>query len=287
LSVDKVSPAAGGRGVTRFATRGGHRLSYESSGSAAGIQVLGLHDLLADRGQMRPLADLPEASSLRLTLPDARGHGASPTISARKYPFVELAADGLAVLDAEGVRVAHVAAFGWASAIALQMAVSAPERVASLVLVEPYLPWLLRDRPEGEARRVGEHHIEAIRAAATVAEKGQTDRALDLILDVRLGAGWRDRLSKVRLGAIRRSAGNLGPLLAGMTDETPSLRDLRSVATPLTLLLPENAPADQRWTVDLLAELPQARVKLVPGESDWTAPLAHALAEPRVSPKQP
>ena len=53
--------------------------------------------------------------------------------------------------------------------------------------------------------------------AAVLAEKGQTDRALDLFLGARIGADWRERFSKPRLGAIRRSAGNLAPLLAGMT----------------------------------------------------------------------
>ena len=206
----------GGPGITRFATRGDHRLSYESSGDGAAMPVLALHDLLADRGQLRPLAESPRAAQFRLTLPDARGHGASPMLSGRAYPPSELAADALAVLDAEGLPSAHLVAIGWAAATALALAVTAPQRVASLVLAAPYLPALVVDSPDATARQIGSAHLEMMQEAADLAEKGQTDRALDLFLGARIGADWRDRFSKPRLGAIRRSAGNLAPLLAGM-----------------------------------------------------------------------
>jgi pimeloyl-ACP methyl ester carboxylesterase len=127
----------GGPGLTRFATRGDHRLSYESRGDGAGMPVLALHDLLADRGQLRPLAEPPRAALFRLTVPDARGHGASPMLSGRAYPPSELAADALAVLDAEGVPSAQLVAVGWAAATALVFAASVPLRVASLVLAAP------------------------------------------------------------------------------------------------------------------------------------------------------
>ena len=133
----------GGPGITRFATRGDHRLSYESHGDGAGIPVLALHDLLVDRGQLRSLAERPHDARFRLTLPDARGHGASPMLSGRAYPSRALAADALAVLDAEGLQRAHVVAIGWAAETALALAASAPQRVVSLVLVTNvfYVVW--------------------------------------------------------------------------------------------------------------------------------------------------
>src|SRR5215204_5389406 len=137
----------GGPGITRFATRGDHRLSYESRGNVAGIPVLALHDLLADRGQLRSLAEPPHDTLFRLSLPDARGHGASPMLSGRAYPPGELAADALAVLDAEGLPSAHLVAIGWAAATAVSLAAIAPQRVASLVLAAPHLPALLVNSP--------------------------------------------------------------------------------------------------------------------------------------------
>src|SRR4051812_3963003 len=199
----------GGPGITRFATRGEHRLSYESHGDDAAIPVLALHDLLADRGQLRSLAEPPREALYRLTLPDARGHGASPMLSGRAYSASELAADALAVLDAEGLQRAHLVTIGWAAATALVLAASVPPRVTSLVLVAPYLPGLLAKSSDAAARQTGAAHLEMMQEAADLAAKGQMDRALDLFLGARIGTDWRDRFSKPRLGAIRRSAGNL------------------------------------------------------------------------------
>ena len=255
-------------GITRFATRGDHRLSYESSGDDGATSVLALHDLLADRGQLRPLAEPPHDALFRLTLPDARGHGASPMLSGRAYPPSELAADALAVLDAEGLASAHLVAIGWGAATALALAATAPQRVASLVLAAPYLPALVADSPDAAARQMGSAHLEMIQESAVLAEKGQVDRALDLYLGMRVGADWRERFSKPRLGVIRRSAGNLAPLLAG----TIALIDpdaLNRLDVPVVLLVKDDAEVLARVTVETLASLiPRARIATVPLESD-------------------
>lgn len=240
--------------MTRFATRGSQRLSYESIGSTDGIPVLGLHDLLADRGHLRPLADALPRDRFRLTLPDARGHGASPTISAREYPAPELAADALAVLDAEGLAQVHIAAIGWGAGTALCMALLAPARVASLVLKGPFLPILLDH----------EETLATLRQAADAAEKGQADRALDLYLGMRLGPTWRDGLPKARLGAMRRAAGSLAPLLRGSMDATlpPETRD--RIQVPVTLL----------GTQDIRGDVEDARRA---SDHDWFPAMARAL----------
>jgi pimeloyl-ACP methyl ester carboxylesterase len=275
----------GGPGFTRFATRGEHRLSYESSGDRAGIQVLALHDLLADRGQLRRLIEPPHNAEFRLTLPDARGHGASPMLSGRAYHPSELAADALAVLDAEGVQSPHVVAIGWAAATALALAATVPLRVASLVLAAPYLPALVAQSPNAAARQVGSAHLEMMQEAAGLAEKGQMDRALDLFLGARIGADWRDRFSKPRLGAIRRSAGNLAPLLTGMITAIDP-HGLERLDMPIALLVKENAGALERSAVETLVSLvPRAQVTTVPLQSneqlasgsEWTEAITETL----------
>jgi pimeloyl-ACP methyl ester carboxylesterase len=262
LSVGPRPP--GGPGITRFATRDGHRLSYESSGDSGGAPVLALHDLLVDRGQLRPAAAALTDSGFRLTLPDARGHGASPMISGQNYSVQQLAADALAVLDAEGLATVQIVAFGWGAATALRLATLVPERVVSLALVAPYLPALLHDHPNDDAKRYGEALMEAIAEAATAAAKGQTDHALDLFLEIRWGADWRERLSKPRLAAIRRAAANLGPLLTGMAPEHLERDALLTIERPLTLLLRQDAPAFERWNAEALA-------LLIPGTGMQTA----------------
>jgi pimeloyl-ACP methyl ester carboxylesterase len=261
-------------------------LSYESSGDAAGIPVLALHDLLADRGQLRSLAAPPRDARFRLTLPDARGHGASPMLSGRVYPPRELAADALAVLDAEGLQSAHLVAIGWAGATALALAAAAPQRVLSLVLAAPYLPALLADGADAAARQEGSAQLDMMQEAAVLAEKGQMDRALDLFLGARMGADWRDRFSKPRLGAIRRSAGNLAPLLAGAIATPIDPAALEILDIPGALLVNADADLLERVTVETLASLmPKARITTVPrvaneslvSGSEWTEAIAEVL----------
>ena len=276
----------GGPGVTRFAQRGGHRLSYESSGAADGIPVLALHDLLADRGQLRALSESPYDALFRVTLPDARGHGASPMLSGGGYPARELAADALMILDAERLPAAHLVGLGWSASTALAVAVAAPERVTSLVLAGPYLPALVAGSSDPAAHQTARHQLVMMQEAAALADKGQTDRALDLFLGARLGADWRARFSKPRLGAIRRAAVNLGPLLSGMTGEVIDPHALTNLDVPITLLVKDDAAVLERLTIGNLASLmPLARVttlSLLPNDpltsgSEWIEAISREL----------
>jgi pimeloyl-ACP methyl ester carboxylesterase len=303
--------------VTRFASRNDQRLSYETSGEGEGMPVLALHDLLVDRGQLRPLASalsetppssggglgggaggpssvggLGREAGFRVVLPDARGHGASPMIGGHLYTATELAADALAILDAERLTTIQVVAVGWGANIALALAAAAPRRVHSLALISPYLPPLLLDHPVGEAKQYGAALQEAIAEAASAAGKGQIDRALDVYLGVRWGSGWRERLSKPRLGAIRRAAANLGPLLAGLAPEQLDRDALRAIDCPLTQFVRADAPPFERWNAEALSLLiPRSGVQTVSIGSedeghavltpDWAAVLARVLATQR------
>jgi pimeloyl-ACP methyl ester carboxylesterase len=276
----------GGPGITRFATRGEHRLSYESRGAGTATPVLALHDLLADRGQFRPLTEPPHDAAFRLTLPDARGHGASPMLSGRAYLPGELAADALAVLDAEGLPSAHLVTIGWGAATALVLAVGAPQRATSLVLAAPYLPGLAAESSDAAVRQAGSTHLEMMHEAAALAEMGQMDRALELFLGARIGTDWRDRFSKPRLGAIRRAAGNLAPLLTGMAGAPIDPDALKSLDMPVVLLIKDDAEVLERGTAEALASLaPRARITSVParspeqlaGGAEWTEAFAEAL----------
>ena len=122
--------------------------------------------------------------------------------------------------------------------------------------------------------------------AAVLAEKGQVDRALDLFLGARMGADWRDRFSKPRLGAIRRSAGNLAPLLAGTVAAPIDPDALTRLDMPVVLLVKEDAEVLERVTVETLASfIPHARIATLPpgtkdqldSGSEWTDAIAEVL----------
>jgi hypothetical protein len=112
------------------------------------------------------------------------------------------------------------------------------------------------------------------------------DRALDLFLGARIGTDWRDRFSKPRLGAIRRSAGNLAPLLAGTVGAPVDLDALKRLDMPVVLLVKEDAEVLEHLAVETLGSLvPRARITTVPAQSteqlasgwEWTEAIAEAL----------
>lgn len=252
MSVPAPRPT-GGIGISRFAQQGTHRLSYESAGATDGNAVLLLHDLLADRGSLRQLAGGLVEAGWRITLPDASGHGASPMISGRAYPLPQLVADVHAVLDAEGLASSHIVAFGWGALTALALGSERRPRASSLLLVEPYLPALLHAHPNEEAQKYGAAHLEALAQAGDAAYKGLTDRALDLYPGVRWGTGWRDRVPKHRLAAIRRGAANLSPLLALLGAAESDLEMLHRINLPVTIFTRRNGPQFEQWNAEALS----------------------------------
>ena len=276
----------GGPGVSRFVPRVQHRLSYESRGEPGAPPVLILHDLLAARGQLRDLSEALTNAGWEAVLADVRGHGASPFISGPSYPPAELAADAVAVLEAEGLPTARVVAFGWSALIALELAARFPERVGGIVLVEPYLPALLADHPNEEAQKYGAAHLEALSQAADASYKGLTDRALDLYPGVRWGTGWRDHIPRPRLGAIRRSAPSLAALLTTL-GQAATGETLAAVQTPVTMLVRRNSRNAEQWNAEALAlRVPGAGILNVeigagiPPADVWTSSIVKALGKP-------
>jgi pimeloyl-ACP methyl ester carboxylesterase len=106
------------------------RIAYEVRGH--GEPVLFVHGLGYDRRGWGPLPDLL-AAEFRVLLFDNRGVGESD-VPEGPYSVAEMAADGVAVLDAAGVERAHVLGVSLGGFIAQELALSYPGRVERLVL---------------------------------------------------------------------------------------------------------------------------------------------------------
>jgi pimeloyl-ACP methyl ester carboxylesterase len=116
------------------ASAGGLRLFYETDGKGEPLLLIpGLGD---DHRLFDPLREAAKGQH-RLILVDNRDAGVSDEASA-SYGTGEMAQDALAVVDLLGVARFHVLGVSMGGAIAQQVALQAPDRVASLVLVSTW-----------------------------------------------------------------------------------------------------------------------------------------------------
>ncbi len=122
------------------ASHDGVRIHYDDEGG--GAPVLLIHGHTLDLRIWDDVVPALTAAGLRVIRPDLRGHGCSE-MPAKGYHWSYHAADMEAVLDDAAVERAAVVGFSLGGGVALEMAISWPERTGQLVLMSPVMP----DRP--------------------------------------------------------------------------------------------------------------------------------------------
>lgn len=131
-----------GRGIRRYARRGGQRIAYERRGTLLGggrpwlvlVQGLGF-----DRTGWGPAIGRLRRH-FRLILVDNRGSGDSDPSNDR-FTVADMARDVVAVLDHAGIERAHLLGLSLGGMIAQEVAATYPERVDGLVLAATTPGW--------------------------------------------------------------------------------------------------------------------------------------------------
>lgn len=129
-------------GPVRQIDAGVLNIGYVEMGPASGPVVLLFHGWPYDIHAFAEVAPLLVARGYRVIVPHLRGYGTTVFRSSetpRNAQQAALAADGLALMDALGIRQAIVAGFDWGARTADIMAVLWPERCRGLVSVSGYL----------------------------------------------------------------------------------------------------------------------------------------------------
>ena len=117
-------------------------VGYADLGPVDGTPVLLLHGWPYDVHAFAEVGPRLAAAGYRVIIPHLRGYGSTRFRSAdtpRNGQQMALAADGLALMDALGLRRAIVAGFDWGARTADIMAALWPERCKALVSVSGYL----------------------------------------------------------------------------------------------------------------------------------------------------
>jgi len=212
---------------------------------------------------------LPALASRGRTLaPDLRGHGGTSRPGAPEdYTFERLAEDLLAFLDAVGAGSCDLLGHSMGGMVAQLVTLRAPERVASLILMDTAASPVLRAaRPflEGAARIARTSGMEAVFQLSRAGFAGQAQRAPALARCVeRMGEErfWaRMRAKSLAMDPI--AFATLGPLLCTQEGVAHRLGEIRC---PTTVLVgDQESPPLAEGARELAAGIPDARLVVVP-----------------------
>ncbi|PRX45153.1 pimeloyl-ACP methyl ester carboxylesterase [Prauserella shujinwangii] len=120
-------------------TCGGHRLAYTEYGAGDAVVVL-THGIMFSRRMHTPLARELAAAGYRVVTLDLLGHGESDRPhDSWEYSMPAFAEQAVALLDHLGVDRAVVGGTSLGANVALEVAVSAPERLHGIVVEMPVL----------------------------------------------------------------------------------------------------------------------------------------------------
>ncbi len=108
-------------------------LHVESMGQADRPAVVMLHGLYGSGNNWRSIGQHAQDQH-HVLLPDLRNHGRSP--HSPEMDYRQMAADVVALLDAHAISQASVVGHSMGGKVAMAMALSAPERVARLMVVD-------------------------------------------------------------------------------------------------------------------------------------------------------
>jgi 3-oxoadipate enol-lactonase len=228
-------------------------LPHDELGS--GRPLVLLHAGVADRTMWREHLEPFAQAGRRAIAPDMPGFGDADPAEHAGAPWAQL----LRLLDELGVERAAVVGNSFGGAVALRLALIAPERVSALVLVSAPAPGVAAS---GELLAVWEAEEAAleradIETAVRVVVEAWTLPDAPLALRERVGAMQR-RAFDLQHGAVP-SADPEDPL-----DDEPEA--LRAIEAPTLLLAGADDMGDFReGAVRLARELPNARAQIVAG----------------------
>jgi 3-oxoadipate enol-lactonase len=214
-------------------------LYYEEIGE--GIPLICLHGYALDHTIWLQMANLMK-SSIRLILPDLRGHGKSPAPSG-KYSMQDMAEDVILIIEKLNLRQIYIAGHSMGGYITLALAEKNPEKLLGLALVASHT---FADSPEKKKARLED--IEKIKISSPA--EVLSDFPGKLSKDTEVADYCRILISQTSKN------GAMG-VLAGMSERPDRTKLLASLNKPALLIAGSN---DQLIPMEINLEM-YAKIK--------------------------
>ncbi len=233
-------------------TREGLTFAFETWGDASAPPVVLLHGFTSDLRMWHPVAE-ELARSYHVVAMDLRGHGrSSAPEEIDAYTAEALAADVLALLEHLDIDVCALVGCSFGGMIALQFAVTWPERIAAIVLSDTSAAYRhpAYDERYWERERDIDTATDVVRRFGT-AELGR--RKAMALSDPFLARGIRERYARlstegwVGCARVRKERPDLLPILQS------------TITMPALVVIGEDDPVRSASEV-MTAQLPEARV---------------------------
>ena len=225
-----------------------------------GPSVILVHAGIADRRMWRPYLPWLAAQGRQAIAPDLPGFGDHVPTPDPTAPWDYLRD----VLDELDVGRAVVVGCSFGGAVALRLAVTAPERVQSLAVISSPAPGL-EPSPRLQA---------AWAAEEDALERGDIDAAVDAVVRAWLApdapAELRDLVATMQRRAFELDPEGTMPQPTDPLQDRPEL--LRAIDVPALIAVGEHDMPDFRWSARQLAqELPHASHHVIPGAGHLAA----------------
>lgn len=229
----------------------------------SGEAVVCLHSNASSSSQWRLLGDLLQ-DRLHVIAVDGYDAGKSPPWPSPEPLRLEDEVNLLApVLERAGDRF-HLVGHSYGGAVAIRAALMFPARVASVVVYEPTLFWLLsgadplRSPVQGIWRAASD--------GADAVDGGDNAAGARRFIDFWMGDGAFDAMPPPRQAAVASSVRNLRRWRDTLMDETTPVSALASLTMPVLCMYGEDSPESSQSVVRVLREaLPKVTAAPQPG----------------------
>lgn len=236
----------------------GKAATLAATSEGEGQTVVLLHGTASSSAIWQPMRAALSAERQTVAV-DLRGHGASPGWRAGERPTLAAEAAAVAAIAVRGGGPVHLVGHSYGGAVALRLAATMPQRIASLTLIEPAAFQLLVGR-DGKDRAL----LDQIRAVADALREPQSGVAG--FVDYWNGDGFWASLRPERQAALIALAPTIRANFEAIFQDPMRLPDCAALGVPTLLMAGERSTRLARRVASLLGSaMPWARARLVCG----------------------